>query len=270
MTDWKKGVFFSDTHAPFHLPQTIALLTAFLKVYKPDLVIWGGDIIDAYTASTFAKVGRTFNSLKDELTICRDEVVDPVFASCSKAKHIALEGNHEFRIPRRIADRAPEFEDLLKFEEWMGYAQNGIRYIRGRGATANGIYKVNEKLTFMHGKIFRVNTAKFIAERWGEGAIIQGHAHRKESHALRKGSGRHIEGYVSPCMCKPADFGDGMDTYQRGFMTFGYKGDKNYTTPVHNDIIGKEWTEMYTPSLGDFHAKWITKGTTRKWVASQG
>lgn len=267
MSTWKKGIFVSDTQAPYHKNSCIALYCEFAKRYKPDQVILGGDMIDLYSLSRFPKVGRKFDYVTDELHVAEKEVITPILKASPKAEFIWLQGNHEARLQRIIAEHFHALTGFpgLSIQEAFRMEKRKIQWIQGKGNTENGIYAVNRRLLTMHGKKTGINAAKATAERYGEGCVIQGHVHKRQMYSRTTGSGSHIQGIASPCMCEDPDFGDGLNDYTRGFVTYQWKGDYQYQVQFQDmDASG---TELYANQLGDvpktMYAKWVAKD--KKW-----
>ena len=96
----KKGVFLSDIHMPDHI--NLKSIFNYLQDLKPEIVILGGDIIDAkglhgvesFKVTDFKKewYKRDVKLLKDFLT--------KLYQIVPKARFIYLEGNHEERYSR--------------------------------------------------------------------------------------------------------------------------------------------------------------------------
>ena len=128
--DYTKVVFVSDIHAPFHDKNAVKACLSFVKWWKPDEVIFMGDVVDFYAVSSFDKDPARRNKLQEEI----DAGVEILRAFCKaapKAKMKLLKGNHEHRLQRYLWRKAPELASLrsnsvpvqLKLDEL------GIKYV---------------------------------------------------------------------------------------------------------------------------------------------
>lgn len=249
----KRLVIVSDFQAPYHLPQAVALVTAFVKDYKPDTLIFNGDIVDFVSVSKFAKGGRLVPSrVVDEAHICRAEVVDPIMAALPKgAKVYWIEGNHEFRLKRYIYTMAPALEDAVSFESLLGLADYGIQYVPGRGTSGNGVLRLTPLLTVCHGERHGTNPAKLTLDDWG-GSIVVGHAHKEATWRKTYPSGIDWVAMAAGCLCKDGEW-KAFSGYNRGFIAGEYSSTTGEFNLDHMRISGDNWTRLYTP-YGRYHA----------------
>lgn len=257
----RRLVFVSDTQAPYHLPQAVALAAAFIKDYKPDTLVLGGDIIDFVSISRFTKVGRfTPVNVADEITICEEEVVKPLCAAHPKADVYWIEGNHEFRLTSYVAAMAKPLEGLIDVVDALGCKRNDITYIRSKAG--NGILRLTPHLTLMHGDAHGANPAQKQYLGWG-GSLIMGHAHKESTWRSKKGCGSDHVALAAGCLCQDPDWRD-IDSYTRGFVAGWYDDVDGSFGLDHVRISGKDHTEIYSP-WGEYHAE--KHGTS--WTAKR-
>lgn len=246
----RKLVFISDTQAPYHLPQAVALGAAFLRDYKPDTLVLGGDIIDFVSISKFVKVGRfTPTNVADEISICEEEVVKPLVAAAPKAETFWIEGNHEHRLTRYIAAMAKPLEGLIDLADALGCTRNGIKYVQSKAG--NGILRLMPNLALMHGNRHGMNPAKAQYDKWG-GSLVMGHAHKEATWRVKQGCGTDHVALAAGCTCKDPDFDD-IDNYTRGFVAGWYDPADQTFGLDHIRISGKDYTEIYSP-WGEYRA----------------
>lgn len=127
-----KVVATGDWHPPYHDDVAMAVLFAAMRHLSPDVVVLMGDCVDCYSCSRFSKDPGRSNSLLDEISVAND-LLDQVTAP----RVHYLEGNHEHRLRRVIADKAPELygllemRTLLKIQErgwtWTDYMADSVR-----------------------------------------------------------------------------------------------------------------------------------------------
>lgn len=280
----KRLVVVSDTQAPFHLPQAIALACAFSKDFKPDAFVLNGDIVDFSSISRFNKAGRfTPSAVAQEIAITLTEVVFPMLTALGwkikaelnfresaeygtkipyvtidsvtkgKAQVWWIEGNHEYRLSRYISAMAPAFEGLVEFEEIFQLRKLGIKFVRGKGTSGNGILRLTPLLTICHGERHGLNPARLTVDDWG-GSIIVGHAHKESTWRRSFASGIDWMGYAAGCLCQDGDW-KSFSGYNRGFIAGEYESEGAGEFNVdHMRISKKDWTRLYTP-YGRYEAK---------------
>ena len=115
-------VIFSDPHwLPDHRPTATQALLTLLKDLKPNLVICGGDAVDGDTISRW-DVTRGHHkrfTVREELDTVRDNfaTIDRVLGKTPRAWTL---GNHDVRLSRFVASKAPELQDMpgMRLEDW--------------------------------------------------------------------------------------------------------------------------------------------------------
>ena len=252
-------VVLADTQAPFHLPQAIALACAYIADYKPAALVLNGDIPDFFTISKFKRLGDSTTKVVDEIKITLAEVLEPIIQTARKANPAVkiwwVGGNHEYRLARFIAYKAPELEGLrgTTIPDAFGLDKLGVKYIDS--VAGNGILRLSKTLTCMHGTRHGINPAKQTYDDWGASAII-GHAHKEATYRKKWGCGDRDDVIVaSGCLCADPSFAD-MNQYTRGFVSGWYQPDGEEFFLQHIRISGKDHTQMYVPD-GEYNAKYF-------------
>lgn len=252
----RRLVFVSDTQAPYHLPQAIALEAAFIRDYKPDTLVFGGDMVDFVSISSFNKVGRfTPTHVADEIAICEEEVIKPLAAAAPKAETFWIEGNHEQRLTRYIAAMAKPLEGLIDLADALGCTRNGIKYVPSKAG--NGILRLmmdatgKPVLTLMHGKEHGANPAQRQYAKW-KSSLVMGHAHKEATWREKAGCGTDHVALAAGCSCADPDWND-IDNYTRGFVAGWYDPAALTFGLDHVRISGKDYTEIYSP-WGEYRA----------------
>lgn len=276
----KKLVFLSDLHAPFHSSACVSLACAFLKSYRPNLLILGGDIIDFITLSRFVRSHgydgpqRTY----EEINIMLTEVLFPLLESVGwrikykvveekehpafKGVHriiltdvrrspwckvVFIEGNHEARAFRYMAATAQAMEGLWFNKDFFKCNALGINYVASKAG--NGIYKVTRLLTAMHGTRYGLNPAKLTYGDWGA-SVISGHTHKESNWRQRFGCGRDDIALTSGCLSLEAPYKDvGIET--RGFIAGWYEDDSQGRFGVEHVRISGNFQSNYPDSQED-------------------
>jgi len=172
----KTCVFFADRHL-IHDEQphwSWELFLKFIKDFKPDVIVDGGDHLDLPYISSFnrdkllllekKRIKKDFDLLATELRQLRDTTDRMLF----------LQGNHEQRIDRMI-EHQPIFEGDLELENRIDFDGLGIEY-----------YPLNKqpvkigKLHFLHGTYTGIHHAKKHLLRY-MGNVTYGHVHEFQS-----------------------------------------------------------------------------------------
>jgi len=173
----------NDTHHPFQDKKIIRLVDSFLEEYKPNVIIYNGDLNDFYQVSVFDKNPDRVTRLQDD--------VDQTKAYLRKHREMMpdtlmyfLEGNHEYRWQKFLWTKAPEMSslDCLNIKELFNLNDLGIIHLPyEEGLMINGLFLVT------HGDIASIHsgyTAKRMYEKHG-GCGICGHCHRGGSFYKR-------------------------------------------------------------------------------------
>lgn len=186
----------SDVHAPYHDPKAIDALEAFIEWFKPDDIIFLGDVIDFYALSRFNKDPIRALKLQHEIDIACD-VIDIISDAAPDAKKYYLAGNHEKRLQKYLWSKAAELSSLrnLTVENLLGLNERGIEYID----TGRMIY---HGLVVKHGDVARKYagwSAK--AEMETEGMPgVSGHTHREAVYE-RNTTGGRMKWVEAGCLC---------------------------------------------------------------------
>ncbi len=90
---------------------------------KPDAVVVMGDLIDCYAVSRHSKDPARATQLDKEIQVCRG-LLDQLDELGAKDKAF-IEGNHESRLTRYIAEKAPELYGLLDMPKLLQLEERG-------------------------------------------------------------------------------------------------------------------------------------------------
>lgn len=259
---YKRLMVVSDIQAPFHLPQCIALVIAYIEKFKPDMLILNGDIVDFYSASEFKKIGRGPSRLADEIAITDAEVIEPILKAVPKGCQVIwTAGNHEFRLKRGIATFAKWLEDFpgTTIQEAFRMKERGIRYVDSN--SANGIFWITKNLVAMHGTYTTVYSARKYAESISK-SVIFGHIHKEQYWRDTKAlTGESHIAIGSGCLCQDPDDFNSLARYDRGFIAGWFDTKSGMFDIGHRRIAGPDNTILFS-DYGLLKARKIG----RKWV----
>ena len=195
-----------DIHFPDHIPQFIPLVVnKFLKDFKPDIVILGGDITDAAAFSPWieGKINmiRKTQTPKQMFMGLNQYILQPIRRAVGdNCLIVYIKGNHEFRIESAIAtDFRGEGYWELENNIDSGLVDVVVPYI---SETVANIFKVGD-LHYIHGHKVRTNLyhAKAMGERYGV-SIRYGHFHTSQEYTMERPS--HVSKFTIvkciPCL----------------------------------------------------------------------
>lgn len=184
----EKHIFLSDFQIPDQDDELIDLVYKFILDYKPDHIHLVGDILNLTKVSKYLQDVYDKVSFWDEIQEGRrvlNQLVKVGRKANPKVKITFFEGNHEERLLKYLASKAPELADLQDDGDYM----LSLRYIlklKDLGIKWVG-YKQDydeHKLIIEHGDRVRnqsAYTAKAMLDSRGEMGI-SGHTHRLGMH----------------------------------------------------------------------------------------
>jgi predicted phosphodiesterase len=166
-----KILIVPDTHLPFTDFNALTEIVAFSKKFKPDVIIQLGDLYDNYSFSKFRRTLDLVNP-EEEIIAARnmaEEMWKALKATSRKAECFQLLGNHCERLMKRILEKVPEFESLVKDEIAEMYSFKGVKtkYDARDYVELDGIL-------YMHG--FHCQLGKSLHQF--NQSVVVGHSHR--------------------------------------------------------------------------------------------
>jgi predicted phosphodiesterase len=112
----KNIIVLGDLHFPFHNKKALTRVLDDIERVKPQLVIQIGDLYDQYVFSRYSK-SINLNTPENEINKARalgEWLWKEVHKRSPSSKCVQLLGNHDVRLQKRIADKLPEVEHLMK------------------------------------------------------------------------------------------------------------------------------------------------------------
>ena len=166
----RRILFVPDSHFPYHDKRAWKLMLKAATAFKPDEVIVLGDFADCYAVSSHDKDPKRRLNLKWELDTVGEGLSELESLGATKLVYIA--GNHEDRLDRYIATRAPELEGILSIEAALELKDAGWKYVPYKSS-----YRVG-KLWVTHdtGKAGKNAIAAALDDF--QSNIVIGHVHR--------------------------------------------------------------------------------------------
>jgi len=101
-------VVAGDFQFPFEDPEVYAAFLTFLAYERPDRIVLSGDILDLTAVSSYDKDPRLGMPVQEELAHAHRRLAEIRAAAGEEAQIFFLYGNHEARLSKWLAKRAPE------------------------------------------------------------------------------------------------------------------------------------------------------------------
>jgi transposase-like protein len=109
---YKKIVVASDMHDKNIDSFYLTVLLDTLKRVQPDVVVLGGDIFDLPEFGRYTTDPREWDVV-GRIKFAHDNILGPIRKICPYAQIDFIEGNHEYRILRHLADATPALKAVL-------------------------------------------------------------------------------------------------------------------------------------------------------------
>lgn len=225
-----KGIFVSDIHLPFEIKLDGVL--DYIKDMKPDVVILGGDIIDAdglHSSENMRAEDINVEWYKRDVALLTAFLTQLKARMPKHAKLVFLEGNHEERY-RRVTlkypkvfirkDGSPLF-DLARDAVNVVFADRDWDWIDY--GNYDSFYRIGDAL-FAHGTIYPDGHAKKYAAHHSPDKIIYGHIHDFQAYTNHRADPNKpaTYGICGGCLCeKRAGYKKGCaNKWVSGFISF--------------------------------------------------
>jgi predicted phosphodiesterase len=222
-------VSLSDMQYPFVDEPMMAAVEVFLRTTKPDVLVFNGDILDAYPISQFVTRPGYKLSFEDECKWARKML--QLYANYAGGPEIYwMDGNHEARLDKEI---------WLKAKEWS-FAINDLTVLLDLENLATAYTRYGNHLdylgfVFTHGDVVRKHsayTAKAMFEKYHSSGV-SGHTHRRGEYAASDMHEVTHAWYEQGCLCRlDLEYVKGSPNWQPGFMVGTV-----YDGAVHPQII---------------------------------
>jgi len=176
----KTYLIVPDIHVPFHCPKFIKLITKLIKELNPDGICQLGDALDAFQISTYSKDPSRRNLLVDDIDDWKHILNEWSRHLKSGAVIHLLEGNHEHRLSRYIANSCRDLHGLVP--DWPTLLGIDLRNKTGRHKWQWHPYnkwnscKIGD-CVLMHGFYFNQHVAATSLAKYRTNVIF-GHTHR--------------------------------------------------------------------------------------------
>lgn len=175
-------VVIPDTHAQYYVRPVLAAITAFIKDFRPEIIVHIGDLVDNECLLT--KMKTKFPSFDEADVKSLDteffygnEILDQIDKVAPKScRKVFLAGNHEFRADLMLK-QYPHFSKLIDYRDRLRLKDRGWELHPYLEPIKIG------KLYMVHGEFFRVNHVRKHLIHYSKN-IMYGHTHTIEQATL--------------------------------------------------------------------------------------
>lgn len=229
----KQVVYLSDIHVPFHDKKAVKSIEGFLHEQQPDVLVYGGDIVDFYAVSKFDKNPERVLDLQQEV-IEGVSLMSALKKAAGNPKTMFLEGNHEFRMMKYLM-RHPELAslDALRVPNLLRLDRLDIGYVPyDKGWVFNDFL-------FKHGTKASLYAARHEADLENISGM-SGHIHRIQRHGKTDRQGIHTWHTVGH-LSDPEQIDyvtQQVPNWQQGFGVVEMNS-RNKTFEVYQPVINK-------------------------------
>jgi predicted phosphodiesterase len=165
-------VAIPDIHAPFHDRLAVSTCVEAVRQLKPDHLVLLGDVVDSYDISQFPRDPGRKHRYKDELDSA-NTVLDE-FGSLGVDDVRFCAGNHEWRLDKYIATKAPELHGLITIEDQLHIKDRGWEWCPYGEVTTIGRFRFSHEF----GSCGKYAAAQALAGV--RHCIVFGHTHRAQ------------------------------------------------------------------------------------------
>ena len=170
-----RAIIWPDTHIGIddsHDAKAVELALWICREIKPDYIYFLGDLGDFYSVSSHCKDPNYKTILKDELYLV-NKFLDRVRDENKECEIHFIEGNHENRASRYLAEKAPDLFGIVNVPDLLMLESRNMRY---HAYNPNQLVQVmNTSLYARHEPYGRTPEA---SARKAMCSLINGHDHR--------------------------------------------------------------------------------------------
>lgn len=215
-------VVFSDPHfVPDHSTVAQDALETVIREVKPQLIVCGGDAVDGDTISRWDPTRGHHKrfSIREELD-CVKEHLDAIVAVKGKAQLAWTLGNHDVRLSRFIAVKAPELMDLpyTRLDDWFPQWPLSWTVEINTGGPGMTVIRHRNQAGMLHLQSVRAGCH-----------YVHGHLHKINVHVYPSFNGYRYSvdaGSLADPESEAFDYAEGAPAHCQGFAVLTYKAGK--------------------------------------------
>ena len=193
-----KILVLADAHVPFSDNNFVKKAIDIGKFFKPDIIVFLGDIIDCVSISRFVK-RMDERDFSNEIKATRKFLEYVCYNTFRGCDFYYLEGNHEQRISNFLLTHADALATLeeLSLPSLLHFKELGIKFL-----PSDKILQIG-KLTYTHGHLLKGTCSQYPSRSLYLAAktnAIMGHAHRAGAYTCRSITGEIFKTFSVGCM----------------------------------------------------------------------
>lgn len=235
-TSIKNVAVWGDLHIPYHESDAVKAAIKLAKEDKVDAIFLNGDVMDFFGLSFHEKNPKNRPRISEELESAR-QFLKGLRKHFTNIPIYWIDGNHEHRLERYLAVKAPELLDTSEFQiaTLLRMAEYGITYLGFRTKCYFG------KLLVEHGDRLKgtggVNPARSARLKYKRSVLVN------HFHKLSVDSGKQYDGDVmtcwsNGCLCELEPEYMEVNEHVHGVCHVQMNGD-NYRVRQYQIINGK-------------------------------
>lgn len=194
----RRGIVCSDFHAPYQHRPAIKLLRNFINDFKPDEIIFNGDMLNY---APYSSHGKRKNEVSNE-SVQNDTVeaiitLDTILCDTKIKTKIWIDGNHDNWQDEYFTQNPDFYDDSIHRYNRMQLNKRGFE----KPIPYKKVYK-SGKLYFTHGWRAGVQAVRSHLIQDYKSNFVMGHIHKSDTATSSNIKGNIIQGYSTGCMCK--------------------------------------------------------------------
>jgi predicted phosphodiesterase len=218
-----------DPHIPYHDIATLRGWVDDCRRMDARTLLLNGDVLDFYQLSDYLR-DPSKPRMRDEVLKGR-QFLEYLRSTFPRARIVYKEGNHDERLKRYLATRAPDMLDLedIRLERLLRAGDHGVEWVEDKRVVMVG------KLPVIHGHEYRggggVMPARWLYLRTGESAMM-GHLHQPTFYSFRTMTGKEVGMWSVGCACHLAPLYAPLNQWAHGWAMVELTGEGGFH--VHN------------------------------------
>lgn len=221
-----RWLVLSDVHLPHHDTTTVKLAIEEARRRGVKGVLLNGDTLDSHEVSDHDRDATALRYV-DEIGIGK-QFLAWLRASLPHARIVYKEGNHEERLARYVAQRAPALEGLegLDLPSLLRFSEYGVEWVGDKRPVTLG------HLHVLHGHEYRggggVMPARWLYLRTKYVSMC-GHFHRTSEHGERNVAGKEERSWSLGCACHLSPRYMPQNQWNHGFAFVEISSDNQFS-----------------------------------------
>jgi len=214
-----------DPHIPYHDVGTLRGWVEDCRRMAVRSILLNGDVLDFYQLSDYVR-DPSKPRMRDEILKGR-EFLEYLRSTFPKARIVYKEGNHDERLKRYLATRAPDLLDLeeIRLPSLIHADKFGVEWVEDKRVITVG------KLPVIHGHEYRggggVMPARWLYLRTGESAMM-GHLHQPTFYSFRTMTGKEVGMWSVGCACHLSPLYAPLNQWGHGWAQIVVANDGTY------------------------------------------